>query len=129
MSGERKEGAGAVGVIPTLGVTDLDRAAAFYERLGFRREWSYPETGRATHLGLSSGSVTVMLVLAEECERPIQRQNLYFVMRDLDGFHRRLAASPGAEVPAIVQADYGMRDFSLADPWGHRLTFGEESRG
>ena len=51
--------------------------------------------------------------------------NKNFLLPRLDDFHRRLRQELGAEVPAIVETDYGMRDFSLTDPWGHQLTFGQ----
>ncbi len=113
-------------MIPTLDVDDLGDAAEFYAGLGFEREWSFPEEGPATHVGLSFGAVTLMLARNPEPGRRIERQNLYFVMRDVDGFHDRLRRRADLEVPAIVEADYGMRDFAITDPWGHCLTFGEE---
>ena len=115
----------AVGVIPTLIVDDLGAAADFYAALGFQQEWSYPEEGTATHLGCRLGEVTIMLSMERDAEARTYRQNLYFLMRDLDGFHRRLERELPGDVPAIVDADYGMRDFSMTDPWGHLLTFGE----
>ena len=31
----------------------------------------------------------------------------------------------GLDVPELADTDYGMRDTSITDPWGHHLTFGE----
>lgn len=118
---------GAVGVIPTLSVDDLAAASAFYTALRFEHEWSFPEDGPASHMGFSFGVVTIMLALDLDTGGAVARQNLYFVLGDLDDYHAELRRDLDAEVPAIVQADYGMRDFSITDPWGHLLTFGQES--
>ena len=38
-----------------------------------------------------------------------------------DGPPKRSLQPPDAPKPA----DYGLRDFSIIDPWGHNLSFGE----
>ena len=125
MSEDEPTTGGAVSVIPTLFVDDLPQAVVFYSRLGFRRDWSYPEDGPPSHLGLCFGDVTIMLALNPKPGSRVQRQNLYFVVKDVEELHRQAAAELGDEVSDIEDADYGMRDFALTDPWGHLLTFGE----
>ena len=121
---ESSQAAGAVSVIPTLFVDDLPEAEVFYSRLGFHRDWSYPEDGTPSHLGFCFGDVTVMLALNPQPGRRVERQNLYFVVKRVDELHQRLARELGGVVTEIEDADYGMRDFSITDPWGHLLTFG-----
>lgn len=107
-----------VEVLPTLAVDDLDRAVTYYEALGFERDWSYPSDEDPTHVGLDFGPVHLMLSLCHDPPSEIQRQNLYFVLESLSAYHQRLRS-------ALGDSDYGMRDVSLQDPWGHLLTFGE----
>ncbi len=112
-------------VIPTLDVGSLEEALSFYHALGFEKEWSYPSDESPDHVGLALGKVNLMLALCRDEPPKIERQNLYFVMNDLTGFHEHLRGEFGEKVPEIVDSDYGMRDFALRDPWGHLLTFGE----
>jgi catechol 2,3-dioxygenase-like lactoylglutathione lyase family enzyme len=116
----------AAAMMPTLGVSDLDDAVAYYRGLGFEELWRYPEGSQPTHVGMRFGEVAVMLALASDGEPRIDRQNIYFIMKNVAGFHESLRPVFGKDLPSIVESDYGMRDFALSDPWGHLLTFGEE---
>ena len=113
-------------VIPTLGVGDLGEAVEFYQGLGFTREWSYPSEGEPEQVGLAIGPITVMLSLCHDPPAELQRQNLYVVMGSLSEYHAELQRSLGDRLTDIVESDYGMRDFSIRDAWGHLLTFGEK---
>ncbi len=113
-----------VDVMPTLPVDDLDRAVSYYRSIGFERQWAYPEDAPPTQVGLSLGSVNLMLGLCTD--GLIQRQNLYFIMKGVASYHAMLRERLGDAVPDLVESDYRMRDFAVRDPWGHRLTFGEE---
>ena len=114
-----------VEVMPILDVGDLEEGVAYYERLGFEREWDYPSADAPTHVGLSFGSLNLMLARAEAPASKPPRQNLYFILKGIDAYHARLRSVLGDELPEVVEYDYGMRDFSVRDPWGHLLTFGE----
>ncbi len=116
----------ATALMPTLGVSDLDDAVVYYHRLGFEELWRYPEGSQTTHVGMQFGEVVVMLALSSGEEPRIERQNIYFIMKNIESFHEALRSMFGDELPPIVESDYGMRDFGLRDPWGHLLTFGEE---
>ena len=116
----------ASAIIPTLGVDDLDAAVAHYEKLGFRESWRYPPGAASTHVGMDFGDVSIMLTVPCDGKAPTDRQNLYFVMKNLGSFHEGLRAVYGTDLPPMVESDYGMRDFVLTDPWGHVLAFGEE---
>lgn len=113
--------------MPSLGVDDVEAACRYYAALGFRELWRYPE-GETTHVGIGFGEVALMLVLCHD--RPIQRQNLYFILRQVGPYHEFLSGVL-PDLRPLEEADYGMRDFAVSDPWGHLLTFGEalEDRG
>lgn len=113
---------GAVSVMPSLAVDDVEKASAFYRRLGFEELWRYPESGETTHIGIGFGEVSLMLVLCHDPQ--IQRQNLYLILREVGPFHE-FVAGVLPDVAPLEDADYGMRDFAITDPWGHLLTFGE----
>lgn len=111
----------AISVMPTLGVPDLGAASEYYQRLGFEESWRYPEDEEATNLGMCLGEVSLMFW---RCPQSDNRQNLYFIVKNVSGFHAQVAEALETVNP-LVESDYGMRDFSITDPWGHLLTFGE----
>ena len=112
------------GLTPTLQVHDLDQAIAFYAKLGFETGWIWPE-GKPTHASLKKDGVSFMIALVDE-SREIQQGDLYFWVEDIEGYAKKLKDA-GIDIPDLTDTEYGMRDASIADPWGHHLTFGEPS--
>ncbi len=128
--------------IPTMATPDLPIGIAFYERLGFEVDWTWPEDG-PTHAGLRRGDCAIMLC---RCA-PNERADVYFIVDDVEACHDtvikgacwELAPEAGAlanradcppkaslEAPRSPEATpYGLRDFSVVDPWGHQITFGQ----
>ena len=106
-------------------VQSLDRAIAFYRRLGFEL------------LGRKDGFATVAwegheLFLDERPghEPPSSPQaNVRVMVPDVDAWWRR-AAEMGARVLApISDRYYGLRDFTIADPDGFGIRFGTRIAG
>jgi len=69
---------------------------------------------------------------------PVERADVYFIVDDVSACHAavlagrpwELAAAAGSLEPpeAPKPTEYGLRDFSMVDPWGHHLSFGEVLR-
>ncbi|HSR66942.1 MAG TPA: VOC family protein [Acidobacteriota bacterium] len=131
--------------IPTFAVPELQAGIDFYTRLGFETDWSWPDDN-PTHAGLYRGECSIMLCKSEPCERA----DVYFIVDDVSACHAQVmkgrcwemvseaAALANREDCPPKQAlhppaepgdtDYGLRDFSVVDPWGHHMTFGEVMR-
>lgn len=132
--------------IPAFAVPDLKVAIDFYSRLGFTVDWQWPDE-QPTHAGLRRGECSIMFSRSQPCERA----DVYFIVDDVDACHAEmmkgkpweLAESAGSlakrndcppeqslQPPAApASTDYGLRDFSIVDPWGHHMTFGEVEPG
>ena len=128
--------------IPTLAVPSLVVGIEYYGRLGFAVDWRWPDIG-STHAGLSRGECSIMLSQAE----PSERADVYFIVDDVDACYQEIIESgawelaPGAGAAAEREdcppedalsppappevTEYGLRDFSVVDPWGHHIVFGE----
>ncbi len=128
--------------IPTLAVPELELGIEYYERLGFSLDWRFPASN-PSHAGLVLGPCSIMLALCE----PTERADLYFIVDDVEACHRAIldgepwelaqeagSAAQRADCPPAraLQAPpqpkrtaYGLVDFSMVDPWGHQLTFGQ----
>lgn len=135
--------------VPTLAVPDLPSGVAFYDRLGFARQWSFPREV-PTHVGVTRDGFELVLCRLD----PAVKAELTFVVDDVAAVFAaveaarpwELAASVGAadlgdgladgKPPASslrppeapVDQPYGYREFTLVDPWGHRLHFAQKVR-
>jgi catechol 2,3-dioxygenase-like lactoylglutathione lyase family enzyme len=126
----------AAAVLP---VRELARARDFYrDRLGFsvEFEWEDPPTYAVLRAGSGrSGSDAgreVSLHLSQVDPpaagldpEPIHPTMLYVFVHDVTGLHDTLLAE-GVDISFPLQdLEYGMREFEIRDPDGHRLVFGQ----
>lgn len=100
-------------------VRNLDRALDFYRSLGFEV------------VGRKEGFATVAwegheLFLDEQprLEPPSSPQaNVRVMVADVDAFWRRATATGARVLAPIADRDYGLRDFTIADPDGFGIRF------
>ena len=102
-------------VIPVLRVSNAAAAAAWYQRLGFSREWEHRfEPGFPAFVSVARGGVRVFL--SEHTGDACPDTLIYLRLRDLDA----IAAEFGADVE---QMPWGP-EVRLRDPDGNRLRVG-----
>ena len=110
-----------------LAVRDLARSTRFYlDVLGFQRDFGDGSDGWSF---LSRGDFRVML---GECpdERPASELGnhsyvAYVLVEGVDGLYAELAGR-GAEIPSPpATKPWGLREFGVRTPDGHRIQFGE----
>ena len=107
-----------------LAVPDLARSSAFYrDVLGF--EIQQLAKGWLMYV---KGSCRIM---AGECSDAIPPRELgdhsyfgYFVVDDVDAYHRRVVASGTEIVKSLRDEPWGMREFGLRTADGHRIMLG-----
>jgi catechol 2,3-dioxygenase-like lactoylglutathione lyase family enzyme len=105
---------------PTLAVSDVGAAVQYYtERLGFELgfDWGNPPT----MAGVNLGEAQVFLEKGTPCP---QGCGIYFVIGDADELYE-FQRSRGVEVVEPPnERQYGLRDYTVRDLDGYRLTFG-----
>lgn len=128
----------ATKLIPSLGVSDIDRSRGFYRQFfGLEVADSYDEDGRMAWCWLRSGGAELMLqqLAADQQIRlnPAIGQSwvVYLRVDDLDALHASLRAG-GFPVSEIRDTPYDAREFFVTDPDGYELwvsapAAGEES--
>ncbi len=100
-------------VIPVLYVENAARAVAWYERLGFRKQWEHQfEPGFPLFVSVARGRVRLYLSEHEGDARP--NTLIHLNVRDIDG----VSAEFG--VPVDEEGLAG-REVDLEDPDGNRL--------
>ena len=108
--------------MPNVRVTDLDRSLRYYEEvLGFRVAW---RTTDETLAAVASGDIEMFLLTAWNDEAPPPIQSTYVYVEDPDSLCAEYQQSGATIVATVESRPSGMRDFTIADPDGHRFTLG-----
>ena len=111
--------AGGVDVTPTLPISDMNLAVAFYETAGFQvRRY---DDGFA-FVSLDDQSVFDLDLIATT-DPATNGAGCYIVTDDVDAWHGRLVAA-GLSVTPIDDMPWNMHEFTLTDPSGNRVRIG-----
>jgi lactoylglutathione lyase len=121
-------------VTPNLLVRDIDASTRFYrDVLGFTVKQSVPDAAPFVFVWLERDGVPVFLNDPKAVEHDVPgatsrppggTATLFFIVTDVDALHGHVAAHVPMLMPLKTQF-YGMREFAVADPDGHILTFAE----
>ena len=112
-------------VSPTLHVSDMRRALAFFERdLGFRCTFKLDDElhPQIPYAVVERDQVTIHLQLSEKAAGA---SACYVTVEGADALYAELVSAGVRVTRAIESSTYGMRDFTIADPDGNSLGFGQ----
>jgi catechol 2,3-dioxygenase-like lactoylglutathione lyase family enzyme len=105
---------------PTLAVPDIPAAVRFYtEQLGFTVGFTWGDP--VSFAGVNLGGVQLFLQQGDPARA---RGVIALVVSDADALLAYHTATGVHVVEPIADRDYGIRDYAISDPYGHRLTFG-----
>jgi uncharacterized glyoxalase superfamily protein PhnB len=111
---------------PMLHARSLDATIAFYvDSLGFTLDGTWPSDD-PTWCSLRSGAARIMFT-SDPSEGPLEPMvtgSIYFYPADVDAFFDALPATV-ASLHGPQDTPWGMREFSLEDPNGYLLKFGQ----
>ena len=127
MARQGKRNASVTKLIPSLGVSDIDRSVGFYRQFfGFRVVDSYEVEGHMAWCWLQSNGADLMLQQLSADQQitldPAIGQSwcIYIRPDDLPALHARLTKA-GFPVSEIARTSYGASEFFLSDPDGYEL--------
>ena len=118
---------GRIGVssTPTLPVTDMATAVAFYERAGFGVRIYHDDDGNTgdgfAFVDFDGQSVFDLDAIPEM--DPLGNHAGCYVICDADAWHARMTED-GLPVTPITDQPWGMREFTLTDPSGNSIRIG-----
>lgn len=102
-------------IVPIMHVTDAAVAVAWYERLGFVKEYEHRfEPGFPLYVGMARGEAR--LHLSEHKGDALPNTLVYLYVRDVDAI--------GAEFGVVPDDQPWTREIELTDPDGNRLRVG-----
>jgi uncharacterized glyoxalase superfamily protein PhnB len=119
---------GRVGVTstPTLPVADIAEAVAFYERAGFGVRIYRDEHGDGGE-GFAfvdfDGQSVFDLDGIPDLDVAANHSGCYLITDDAEAWHARMTAARLA-VTELADQPWGMREFTLTDPWGNHVRIG-----
>jgi catechol 2,3-dioxygenase-like lactoylglutathione lyase family enzyme len=105
-----------------LPVSDMQKSLNFYLGvLGFTASYLHEDPPSYAVLKLGEISLHLSETDAEITPRP----SIYFFVHEVDEIWNHIKATYDSSLGEPHSWDYGMRDFEVADPSGHRLIFGK----
>lgn len=118
--------AGQLGVIstPTLPVTDLPAASAFYERAGFGvRVYTGPDGQPGGFAFVDFDGQSVFDLDVADIDPARNGAGCYLIVKEVDDWHGRMT-NAGLPVTPLANQPWGMREFALTDPSGNHVRIG-----
>jgi uncharacterized glyoxalase superfamily protein PhnB len=121
-------------VSPTLAVRNMKQTIQFYrDSLGFKIGMAFPDADNPEYADLSKDGMVLMFIPAKNVgiggkEKLGIGVNLYMqIDGDIDEYYRELKNKGINVVADIKDEPYGIRDFTVEDINGYKLTFNQVS--
>jgi uncharacterized glyoxalase superfamily protein PhnB len=122
-------------VSPTLAVRDMKRTIEFYKNsLGFKMGMAFPNADNPEYADLSKDGMVLMFIPVESIgigseEKLGTGVNLYMnIDGDIDEYYNELKNRNVQIAVDIKDEPYGIRDFTVEDIDGYKLTFCQQSK-
>jgi uncharacterized glyoxalase superfamily protein PhnB len=109
---------------PTLPVVDMDEAVRFYERAGFDVRRYIDETGNQGDFAfVTYDDQSVFDLNVIDIDPARNGAGCYLIVRDANEWHARTTTA-GLPVTPVADQPWGMREFTLTDPFGNNIRIG-----
>ncbi len=120
---------------PLLAVRNMKEAIEFYKNsFGFKMGMAFPDANNPEYVDLSKDGMVLMLIPAENHGISHEEKfgiGVYLYMQidgDIDEYYEELKKK-GVEIAVDIKDEsYGVRDFTVEDPDGYKLTFNQISK-
>jgi len=122
-------------ISPTLAVRNMKQTIQFYrDSLGFKTGMAFPDADNPEYVDLSKDGMVLMLIPAKNVGIGSKEKlgigvNLYMqIDGDIDEYYNELKNRGVKVVADIKDEPYGIRDFTVEDMNGYKLTFNQVSQ-
>jgi len=122
-------------ISPTLAARNMERTIEFYKNsLGFKMGMVFPDADNPEYADLSKDGMVLMFIPAENVGIGSQEKlgvgvNIYMqIDGDIDEYYNELK-NKGVKIAIDIKDEpYGIRDFTVEDIEGYKLTFNQVSK-
>ncbi|HEY3349415.1 MAG TPA: VOC family protein [Thermoanaerobaculia bacterium] len=120
------------GVAPSITANDLEKSLAWYRTVGFTLVEPFERDGKMVGGQLKAGNV-VFLIGQDDWQKGRDRKKgegfrLYLMTTgDIDALAKGIVARGGRLDQPPTDQPWGMRDFSMTDPDGFKITFAKDT--
>lgn len=122
-------------ISPTLAVRNMKQTIEFYkDSLGFKMGLAFPNADNPEYADLSKDGMVLMFIPAENVGIGSEEKlgvgvNLYMnIDGDIDEYYKELKDRKVRIAVEIKDEPYGIRDFTVEDIEGYKLTFCQKSK-
>ena len=122
-------------ISPTLAVRNMKQTIQFYrDSLGFQMGTAFPDVDNPEYADLSKDGMVIMLVPTQNVGIGAEARlgtgvNLYMqIDGDIDGYYDELTKKGIKVMVDIKDEPFGIRDFTVEDINGYKLTFNQISK-
>ena len=122
-------------ISPTLAVRNMKQTIQFYrDSLGFKMGMAFPDADSPEYADLSKDGMVLMFIPAKNVGIGSKQKlgvgvNLYMQINgDIDEYHSELKNKGVKVVVDIKDEPFGIRDFTVEDINGYKLTFNQVSQ-
>ena len=119
-------------IAPTLAVRNMRQTIEFYrDSLGFKVGMAFPDADNPEYADLSKDGMVLMFIRAKNIGISSEEKlgvgvNLYMqIDGDIDEYYKELKDKGVKIVVDIKDEPYGIRDFTVEDIDGYKLTFNQ----
>jgi uncharacterized glyoxalase superfamily protein PhnB len=110
---------------PTLPVVDMDEAVAFFERAGFGVRRYIDEQGdQGDFAFVDYDGQSVFDLDVVDIDPARNGGGCYLIVHAADEWQARMSAA-GLPVTPVADQPWGMREFTLTDPFGNNIRIGQ----
>ncbi|HXZ94683.1 MAG TPA: VOC family protein [Dehalococcoidia bacterium] len=122
-------------ISPTLAVRNMKQTIQFYrDSLGFKIGMTFPDPDNPEYVDLSKDGMVLMFIPVKNVGISSRQKlgtgvNLYMQINgDIDEYYSELKTKGVEVVVDIKDEPFGIRDFTVVDINGYRLTFNQASK-
>ncbi len=119
-------------ISPTLAVRNMKQTIEFYkDSLGFKMGMAFPDADNPEYVDLSKDGMVLMFIPAENIDIGSDEKlgvgvNIYMqIDGDIDEYYNKLKDQNVKIAVDIKDEPYGIRDFTVEDIDGYKLTFNQ----
>lgn len=110
--------------VPILPCADVEAMIAFYvQRLGFERDWVWGDP--PTDGGVRRGEVQIYFMRNPRLAASARDREIMLYIEDVDALHAEHVRRGTIAIEPLRDEPWGLREYSILDPHGHRLRFAE----